>query len=207
MIFEKKKKQEISIDTLPIKLFYKIVETGDVSLFPENNYTNDELLVIWNGIYDEFQKRDNNELSKRIFRISLDIEYLTVKYNLITMCIDSLRFDYNEELESILKSHGYLINKEQYIKSLDNAERNAKGIFSKIELLKNQLPKQEKNKKDNATIDDVLAGYSTILGFNIGDFNKITCSEYLGWKKQVETKIKQQEKQIRELKSKKKHGK
>src|SRR5690606_961570 len=116
---------------------------------PENNYTNDELLVIWNGIYDEFQKRDNNELSKRIFRISLDIEYLTVKYNLITMCIDSLRFDYNEELEAILKSHGYVINKEQYIKSLDNAERNAKGIFSKIELLKNQLPKQEKNKKDN----------------------------------------------------------
>lgn len=117
MIFEKKKKQEISIDTLPIKLFYKIVETGDVYLFPENNYTNDELLVIWNGIYDEFQKRDNNELSKRIFRISLDIEYLTIKYNLITMCIDSLRFDYNEELEAILKSHGYVINKEQYIKS------------------------------------------------------------------------------------------
>ena len=122
------------------------------------------------------------------------------------MCIDSLKFDYNKDLINILKEYGYHINEKNYAKSLESAERNAKGIFAKIELLKNQLPKETKTKKESS-IDDVLAGYSTILGFNIGDFNKITCSEYLGWKNQVEVKIKNQEKQIRELKSRKKNGK
>lgn len=198
---------DISIDTLPIKLFYKIIETTDLTLLPRNNYSEEKLIEIWGKIYDEFQSRDNNELSKRIFRISVDIEYLHTKYNLIIMCIDSLKFDYQKELIDILKEHGYRINEKDYVKSLANAERNAKGIFSKIELLKGQLPKQEKTKKKESSIDDVLAGYSTILGFNIGDFNKITCAEYLGWKKQVETKVKHQEQQIRELKSKKKNGK
>lgn len=197
---------EISIDTLPIKLFYKIVETTDFTLLPRNNYSEEKLIEIWTKIYDEFQSRDNNELSIRIFRISVDIEYLHTKYNLIIMCIDSLKFDYQKELIDILKEHGYHINEKNYAKSLESAERNAKGIFAKIELLKNQLPKETKTKKESS-IDDVLAGYSTILGFNIGDFNKITCSEYLGWKNQVEVKIKNQEKQIRELKSRKKNGK
>ena len=202
----KKPSIEISIDTLPVKVFYKIVETQNLNLLPRNNHGKKELVSIWLKIYDEFQKRDSNELSKRIFRISVDIEYLHSKFNLIVMCIDSLKFDYNKDLINILKEHGYIINEKNYAKSLESAERNAKGIFSKIELLKNQLPKETKAKKESS-IDDVLAGYSTILGFNIGDFNKITCSEYLGWKNQVEVKIKNQEKQIRELKSRKKNGK
>lgn len=198
--------EPITIDNLSVKLFYKIVESGDLNLLPKNNYTDNELLDLWSTIYDEFQKRDDNQLSRRIFRISVDIEYLQAKFNLIIMCIDALRFDTDKELIALLKEHGYIINQSRYIESLDNAERNAKGIFSKIELLKSQLPKQTKSEKGNSTIDDVLAGYSSILGFNIGDFNKITCSEYLGWKKQVESKIKNQEKQIRELKSKRKNG-
>lgn len=202
----RKQSIEISIDTLPVKVFYKIVETQNLNLLPKNSHSKKELVTIWLKIYDEFQNRDNNELSKRIFRISVDIEYLHSKFNLIVMCIDSLKFDYNKELINILKEHGYHINEKGYAKSLESAERNAKGIFAKIELLKNQLPKETKAKKESS-IDDVLAGYSTILGFNIGDFNKITCSEYLGWKNQVEVKIKNQEKQIRELKSRKKNGK
>lgn len=188
----------MTIDTLPIKLFYNILESGEVGLLKVKDAEN-----IWNEIYEEFQKRDNNPVNNRIFRIQTDIEYLQTKYNLILMCVDSLRFEPNDDLISILKVHGYNINDKEYMRSLEYIERNANGIVHKIKLLENQMPKIDNDKKDKSTIDDVLAAYSSILGFNIGNFNEITCSEYLGWKKQVETKIKNQEKQLQEIKSKK----
>lgn len=187
----------MTIDTLPIKIFYKIVETGDLSLLKIK-----EAEKVWNEIYEEFQKRDNNPVNNRIFRIQTDIEYLQTKYNLILMCVDSLRFEKSDELISILKVHGYTVNEKEYMRSLDYVERNVSGIVHKIQLLKNQMPKVD-SKKDQSTVDDVLAAYSAVLGFNIGNFNEITCSEFLGWKKQVESKIKQQEKQLQEIKSKK----
>lgn len=192
-----------SFDILPIKVFYKIVETGDLQLLnPDKGTDTDTLIGIWESIYQEFQDKDNNQLNKRVFRISVDIEYLYAKYNLIQMCINTLRFDKNDDAINILKQHNYFITDKFYNRDLDRAERNAKGILHKIDILKQQLPK-DTGDKNNSSIDDVLAGFCSCLGFNIGDFNKITCSEYLAFKKQTENKVKAQQEEINKLKSKK----
>ena len=192
-----------SLDILPVKTYFKIIETGNFFLlsFSDKKVAELELSELWNEINQAFQERDNNQANKRIFRISTDIEYLISKYNLIQMCVNTLRFDRNQEVIDILKSHNYLVTDKFYERDLNRTERNSKGILNKIELLKSQLPKED-NKTDSS-IDDVLASYSNILGFHVGDFNKITCSEYLAFKKQVESKIKQQQDEINKIKSKK----
>lgn len=195
-----------SLDTLPVKVFYKIVETGDLTLLnPTAETTSEQLQDFWDNLYQDFQSKDNNQLSKKIFRISVEIEALAVKYNLVGMCVNALRFDYDEELIKILKQLGYKVTKENYLNDLEKAEKYSEGILMNIEQLKQQLPK-DKGTENTTSIYDILASFCSSLGFNIGDFNKITCSEYFAYKRQVLTKVKAQGKQIQELKSKKKNG-
>lgn len=195
-----------SLDTLPIKCFYRIVETGDLSLLnPETETSTEQLKDVWANLYQDFQSKDNNQLSKKTFRISVEIETLIIKYNLVGMCVNALRFDYDDELIAILKKLGYKITKENYLNDLEKAEKYSEGILMSIEQLKQQLPKA-KVEKNEFSIDDVLASFCSSLGFNIGDFNKITCSEYFAYKGQVLIKVKAQEKELQDLKSKKKNG-
>lgn len=192
-----------SLDTLPIKCFYRIVETGDLSLLnPETETSAEQLKDVWANLNQDFQSKDNNQISKKIFRISVEIEFLTTKYNLVGMCVNALRFDYDDELITILKKLGYKITKENYLNDLEKTEKYSEGILMNIERLKQQLPK-DKREKNEFSIDDVLASFCTMLGFQIGDFNKITCSEYFAYKGQVLIKVKAQEKELQELKAKK----
>lgn len=195
-----------SFEILPVTIYYKILQSGDLSLLnPEENTTPDDLLGVWDTIHQEFQEKDNNQMNKRIFRITIDIETLASKYNIIQMCIDALRFDRNEDILNILKQHRYFISDKFYNRDLDRAERNAMGILHKISILKDQLPK-DTGEKNDSSIHEVLGGFCACLGFNIGEFNKITCPEYIAFKKQVDIKLKSQQEEISKLKSKKNGG-
>ena len=92
-----------SLDILPVKTYFKIIETGNLFLlsFSDKKVAELELSELWNEINQAFQERDNNQANKRIFRISTDIEYLISKYNLIQMCVNTLRFDRNQEVIDI----------------------------------------------------------------------------------------------------------
>ena len=191
-----------SLDTLPVVTFFKVMETSDYSLLNPNKekITEEELMKVWEDLYNEFQDRDDNQANKKVFRITKELQVLSLKYNIIQMCIDALLFDYNEEAIKILKQHGYRVKKESYNSDLEKAQRYSKGILAQIELLKQQLPKLPE-KEDNSNINDVLAGFATKVA--VGKHNEVTCSEYLSYKKLISKIIQQQEEEVRKLKQKK----
>lgn len=197
-------------ETLPIVIFYEIFETQDLSLLnPDNKPIKEgELEALWKSIVQKYNERDNAQLGKRIFLLTKEIEILQSKYNLIQLCVHQLRFDKIPEVLEILKNLGYPISEQNYFEELDRVEKYSEGILLNIEQIQSQLPNnQTENTNSDTSIYDVLASYSTILGYNIGDFNKIVCPEFLALKKQVNSKIKHQEQELLKLKSKnKKNG-
>lgn len=198
-----------SLDTLPIKVYYKALETENYHLLnPNAEVVEDSILEdLWEDLKEEFQSLDNNELNNKIFKLSKNYDYYILTYEMVLMCVESLAFRYDEELIQILKTKGYRVRKESYEKDLENIKRFADGLLTKANHFKSQLPKEdnpEERKKDKTTIDDIIASYELILGYGFGDYNTMVCTKFLAVKKQVENKIKQQEKQLRELKNNKK---
>ena len=57
------------------------------------------------------------------------------------------------------------------------------------------LPEAKEQSNNRYNIDDTMALYCTILGFNIGDFNTITYSAFFSYGKQVDAKIEIMKKQ------------
>lgn len=190
-----------SINDLPVVLYYEILKTGNVSLLSTEKVKSDELLELWQKIKDDFNERDNSQLNNKILTILKHYEYYILKYDVVNRICESLKFSFNQELIDLLDSMGYKINPEKYIEDIERIKKNAEGLLVKANHFKAQLPKETDNDKDEFNIEDVLASFSNVLGFHIGRYNEITCTEYFALKKQVSNKIKQQEKQIRELKT------
>ena len=64
------------LETIPYKLFVKIADTGDVSLLSETEKNIDVLGKIWEQIYDEHLSKNQTTESKKIFKLSKEIDSL-----------------------------------------------------------------------------------------------------------------------------------
>jgi len=76
-----------------------------------------------------------------------------------------------------------------YYEDIERIEREANAYIIKAENYKSMLPEKKGNENQDYNVDDVLASYSAILGFNIGDFNAVTYNAFYGYQKQVNSKI------------------
>lgn len=198
-----------SLDTLPIVLYFRIAETGNVHLLNPNNseILDEELQTIWENIHLEFQDLDSNYLSNKILMLSKNYDHYILKYEVVNRCVEALRFTYNEDLISIVKKNGFRITKANYLEDLDRTQIDSEGLLEKAKHFKSQLPKPEVNESnEKVSIEDILSSYSMVLGFHLGSYMNITCREFISLKKQVNIKMKQQEKQLRDLKNRKKNG-
>lgn len=192
-----------SYDLLPKKTFVRIMESGNIQLLSNQETDLSVLAEIWESIYTVFIDKEQTPDSKKIFRISKDIDVAESKHWQVLSCVESLRFDLNDELISLVKNYGYRIkteNNSEYHASLDKTEREAQSYILKAKQLKRLLPKVDEVTHKH-TIDDVMASYSVILGIGF-DFNKITCSEFDGYAKQVDLKIKALDAQTEKSKKK-----
>lgn len=200
-----------TLDILPVKTYYKILETDNFHLLNPNGGEYDDaiLLDLWDELKERFQELDNNQLTDKIFKLSKNYDYYILTYEVVLMSVESLEFRYDEELVILLKKLGYKVRKESYIEDLENVKRFANGLLIKANHFKSQLPKQDIDVKssENTTIDDVIASYEEVTGRDFGDYNTLACTKFLAIKKQVEAKIKQQEKQLAQLKNKNGNGK
>lgn len=189
-----------SLDTIPYKTFLRVAATGDFSLLSDTEKDLTVLELIWEKLFKEHLDYENTPESKRELRITIDIDCLEIEYKFIFGACDCLAFAYDQELVDILRSKRYELrtnSTENYYEDIEKIKRFSKGLKTKIKLLSQQLKKseaeEENDKKNNAheklTIDDVMASYTNIMGFDF-DYNSITYTKFNAIKRQVNLKIK-----------------
>jgi hypothetical protein len=186
-----------SLDIIPYKLFVRIAETGDISLLNDDEKDNDVLLKLWEKLYDEHLSKNQTSESKKIFKLSKSIDELLALNKVVLMACASLRFEFNQELYDIIIGFGYqlsITNTEIYYSDIERIERESNAYVIKAEFYKQMLPDQKENEKSEYGIDDVMASYSLILGFDF-DYNLVTYTKYHALQNQVNAKIKSIQKQ------------
>ena len=194
-----------TLDYLPIKIFIKIQETGNLSLLAtvDENVSNEELQILFDKLSDEFQQLNAEDNSSRNFMILKEISHLEAKLKTAMCGIEILRFEANNSVMLVLCE---LLNvtirtsrTDYYMKDLERAESKAKLINKSIEKLRDQLPKKDDTKSDS--IDDTLAAIAMITGVSF-DFNALSCTAYAALIKQTKQKVKAQEESLNKLKNK-----
>lgn len=186
-----------SLDFIPYKLFLRIASTGDFSLLSDTEKDLEILSKVWEKLFNEHLEYEITPETKKEFRINKDVEALEMEHQFIIGASECLKFAMDDELIQMLRDKKYQLrtdNTENYYQDIENIKRFAKGLIFRIKALKSQLPKEEneENKSvsvDKSTIDDVMASYTNIMGFDF-DYNTITYTKFHAIKKQVHLKIK-----------------
>ena len=179
---------------LPMVTLIEIIDSGDVSLLSDEETDIDVLVLIWNELFEEYQQKYNKQNSNKIFNLSREIEYLERKHFEIKLIIEALKFDVCPELISILREYGYQFRDNFYNEDLIRVQRESEGIVQKVNQLKQSLPKPEINDNEDNSIINIMASYSSILGYDF-DFYTISVEKYFSLQNQVKQKIASIEKQ------------
>ena len=181
---------------LPMVTFTEIIESADITLLSDEETDINELVKIWNELFEEYQKKYNKQNSNKVFNLEREIEYLDKKHFEIKLIIEALKFDVYPELIAILRDYGYRFRDEFYNEDLERVERESKGIAQKINQLKQGLPKVEQSgteSKDNSIIN-LMASYSSVLGYDY-DYYTVSVEKFKSLEIQVKQKIASIEKQ------------
>lgn len=184
-----------TLDAIPYKTFIKIVETSDLSLLSDTEFDLIILQKIWEKLINEHESK--NPENKMVFNVQKEIDIVLCKHKIVLMYCEILVFDYDQEIYDKVIEIGYQLrteSSEDYYSDLEQIIREANGFVDMANRLKLQLPKEDKN-IENTTIDDVMSSYSAFLGYSIGKHNEVTYNEFFSIKKQVDTKMKQLQKQ------------
>lgn len=185
-----------SLRKLPKVIQIDIYETGNIRLLTEDINVPDEMLIeIWQRLDEEYNSKNGNKDESKILPIIKEIDFQVNRYLIIKCACSSLLFDKNDELIFMLKEQGYKITEENYIKDIERIIRESEGIILKIKKLKEQLPKEnkEKNKKQYSIVD-IIISYGVILNYPIKPY-EISVEEFDSIEKSVLSKIEQIEKQ------------
>ncbi|CAL2055973.1 hypothetical protein [Tenacibaculum sp. 190524A05c] len=187
-----------SIDVIPAKLFFKVLETGKLSLLSaKNELSKEKLAQAWSNIIDEYESQDPDKDSKKRLQLSTQIEVYKSRMKLVSYAVSALRIIKDEELIELLKSYKYKQTNESFNDFLDRVERensNEKVRISKYEAQLEQLEIDEPN--ENTSFDEVVISFSVIAGTGFIDTNKITLSQYLALIKVGSQKIKALEEDV-----------
>lgn len=161
-------------DTIPLKLYFKVVETGNLSLL--GNHPESELSKLLEDISEQRSKKDSKGKSKEL-DVYCQMEALSAKYQAIQYAIYYLRQMEDADLIEMLKSKGYKFS-EDYKASLDEIENISSGILVKIEAVKKRLPKKKEAESKEIPLDEVILSYCALLEMGFVDTNTVTLSQY-----------------------------
>ena len=166
-----------SLETLPIKLFYKISEDNNYNLLSDGNH--DNLEQIWERLKKEYQELSPK--TKKIVKTHQKIQRLHATYALVLMMIEALEFVYDPELVDTLKLYGHTIDINDYNNELKRIENENESVLVQIQSLEKTLPSGDTNL---ASLDKVMASYSRVLGFDI-DYNNVSVTKFFALQEQV----------------------
>ena len=182
-----------TIDTIPAKIYFKILETGKVQLLSQDKLELSKLKDSWNEIVDKYAESNKTIKSEKIFSLSKQIQELKLQYESIVNALIVLKEFKDDDLIKLIESYGYRISDENYLQDIDLIERESKAIKIKINRfskdLENYTPEKEETEK-NTSFDELYMGYMVFLEFPFKDSNTVTLLEFSSIEKQVLSKIK-----------------
>ncbi|UYW02113.1 hypothetical protein K5I29_04220 [Flavobacterium agricola] len=193
------------LDVLPLKLYYKICKTKDVTLLSTEPADEVKLLEIWQRLTAEYEELESSESSKREFRLNKQISLLECAYNMVHLCCVELEVNIDNETIQMLNDLGFMVDttsNELYYASISKIRKRIETNQIKIAALKNQLPKEEiKGNERKVNLDEVMASFCAILGIDF-DYNTISVTKFNAIKKQVDNKMKSYEKMSNKINGK-----
>lgn len=167
-----------SIDLMPAKLLFRIIETGDISLLSTEKKSDEELESIWEKIQEEHSQINPNQEQNKAFNIYKKIEGLASRYQAISLAVHCMKTERDKELFVLLRNYGYKVTWRNLQEDLNRVERESKAIETKIARAKQQLPKQKKNTSGQISFDEAVLGYASFTGAGFVDTNTITVPQY-----------------------------
>ena len=210
-----------SIHTIPSRLFFQIVETGNITLLDtkksalklsqrinklilsngdkerikEQQSILDSKLknleLIWIELEEADHKLSKNPRTDKFLNTSKSIEVLRCKQKKVELAISYLRIQDDEELRGLLMKSGHSFT-DNLVDDLKKIERFNRDIDVQIGKLELKLPKQEKNKP--TPFDELVIGYGMVAGQTYKT-NEITQSEFRALENNVKQKLEQLAKQ------------
>ena len=168
-----------TLDILPVKTFYKVIETGDLSLLgaPEN-----ESISLWQKLREDFNKINPDKSEKTL----IEIEKVNTVYQLVNFALFSLEYTSSPEAIGILADHGHKISKDSYFEDIKCAKKENEDRRVLLADLEKKLPKKT---DENTNIDRVIASYSSVIGYDLGDYNTVSVTKFFAIQEQVGNKI------------------
>lgn len=184
-----------TIDTIPAKTFFKIQQTGDLTLLSNEKKTDKDLQDTWLEIVKKDQEITGSNNS-RIINLVAKIERLKLEFETVSSCIAYLKKQNNKELKSILVSYGYTITKQNFKNDLKIAEQEALSINIRISRFESELKRLSTSKVfKKQTFEDVFIPILAILEIGYVSANKVTLLEFRSLEKQAVKKIESLQKQ------------
>lgn len=194
------------LDTLPLEVFCKIINTGNYLLLKvDGKNANPEIcLNIWGDLMLEYSKLDNSPKVKANFDKLTYVRQLENAYNTIKGMIRLLWMvtpnhpkhgHIAKQYIDDLKKMGYIVNVSnslEYRASLVAADKKANSLVTYIQMKKNELEKDKVHDEEGIDYDDLMA--FLMEHFNIT--GEVTVKRYLRCKQRIKAKYaKKQEKQ------------
>ena len=164
-----------SVDTIPAKLYFKIVGTGNIRLLSKTA-TDVELRKAWENIELEHEGLGGKE-DKKALDIPKKIEMLWAKYEAIRLAVLVLRKSDDREMKDLLRSKGFKVT-DDLDNDLDQIEKEAEALQVKIGALHLKLPKINKESSPKTSFDKVVLSYGALTGLGYIRTNDITLTEY-----------------------------
>jgi len=184
-----------SLRKLPMVTFLEIIDSGDISLLSDEETAIEQLVEIWNDLYEKYKSKYDSQNHNKVFNLSKEIDFLKTKYFVIKSSVEALKFDVNQSIIELLKDYGYTLRLENYNDDVLRIARESEGIINKINQIKNSLPKQtESEEKGSEVIISVMADYASFLGYDF-DFYTISVEKFGAMQNTVKQKVASIEKQ------------
>lgn len=173
----------LSLETISLKLFNIIHETGETELLNVDNH-----LEVWEQMQEDFFDLSCSEYEKKAIKEILSYK---TKHRILSTGIPLLRFKKEDSVIETLNELGFFIDENNYMESLETLEKELVHIGVHIASLEKKIPKKELESKNKIRIDDILSSLSLYhkIDFN---YNEITVSKFLALKKGTEEEIKNQ---------------
>jgi hypothetical protein len=172
------------------KKFFKIIETGDVSILGVDNCEQE-----FEQIYDLYYSSKKDGLMKTILTKRVNISALENEIETVAVACNyilnmPLTKEKRQSLINALSKQGYHIDKDKDVKTeIERIKRVKLGAKKNLlEREKAQLIEITKDKGTNNSFDDVMASFESVLDkSHIPD--TITLGRFIAYEKQVKEKI------------------
>lgn len=184
-------KYYLNCSELPLNIFCEVANTSDYSLLIKRKGYRDESkeIEIWSNIILEYSQLEGDGTANDRLEKIITLNELKNAYTVIKAMIRYLWMQTPWQSDDALKIYndmdkmGYKIdlsNRENYVKSLQEADNKSNQLVTLIRMKANELDDKEKS-KDNISFDDIMALLQS--HFTVND--DITVSRYISMKKSI----------------------